>query len=640
MEIILAKSAGFCFGVNRAVEKVYSELENSKVYTYGPIIHNKEVTKDLEEKGVAVINSLDEIKEKRAVVIRSHGVPKVICDELKEKNIDYIDCTCPFVKKIHNIVKKAYEVGNKVIIVGDKTHPEVIGINGWCNNSAIITDDIEEIEKLKLDNLSKYILVVQTTFSKDKFEKIQEIIKKYFNNVEINNTICNATSDRQKETIEISKKADIMIVIGDKKSSNTQKLYEISKNFCKKTYYIETIKDLQLNIFETNDKIVVGITAGASTPPAIIKEAIKIMEEMNFEQMLEESFVTLHTGDIVKGTVIQVTNEEVSVNLGYKSDGIIQRGEFSEDPNLKPSETVKPGDEIEVFVIRVNDGEGNVLLSRKRVESQKGMSEIENAFENKTTLKGKFTEVVKNGMIATINGVRVFVPSSQISNKYVENLKDFIGKEYDFNIIEFIKGRRGKLIAGRRDIAEKEAAAKKKEIFDKFNIGDKVKGTVSHLESFGAFIDLGGIDGLAHISELSWNRVTKPQNVLKEGQQVEATIIDLDAEKGKISLSLKDPDKNPWTLTKEKIAVGDIVEGKVVRMVPFGAFVALETGIDGLVHISQISQKRIAKPEDVLEIGQVIKVKVMEINDETKKISLSKKEADGIEAAEEAQSEE
>lgn len=637
MEIIVAKSAGFCFGVNRAIESCYNQIGNGKIYTYGSLIHNKEVTKDLESKGVKVIESLNGIDE-GTVVIRSHGVGKYLYDELEKKGINYIDGTCPFVKKIHNIVKENFDKGNNIIIIGNSKHPEVMGINGWCENSATIIEDISEVKNININFEKDTTLVVQTTFRGSKFEEITKAVKSRIDNIKIYNTICSATDERQREAVELSQKVDKMIVIGDKSSSNTQKLYEICKKYCQNTYYIETICDLVLNIFHSNDKI--GITAGASTPSAIIKEVISSMseletrnvnieegEELSFEELLNQSLVSLHTGDIVKGTVLNVVNEEVSVNLGYKSDGIISRGEFSSDANVIPSEVVKPGDEIEVFVVRVNDGEGNVLLSRKRIEAQKGLAEIEAAYNEKAVVTGKVTSVVKGGLIAVVNGVRVFIPSSQVSNKFVDDLSVFKDQELSFNIIELDRAK-NRIIGGRKALIEKEANEKKAALFDSIEAGKKVTGTVSRLTDFGAFVDLGGIDGLIHISEMSWGRISNPKDVLKEGQTVEAIVLEVDKEKGKISLSLKDADKNPWKIAVEKYAVGTVVEGKVVRMVPFGAFVELEPGVDGLVHISQIAEKHVVKPEDELKIGEVIKVKVLEVNPEQKKISLSKKAAE------------
>ena len=633
-KVTLAESAGFCFGVKRAIEMAYAEIEKNNgepLYSYGPLIHNKEVTNDLDAKGLHIIESLEGI-DKGTVVIRSHGVGKFLYDALEEKGMKMGDGTCPFVKKIHNIVNEAWNEGKSVIIAGDGKHPEVMGINGWCGNSAIILESPEEAQAAELDKEKEYAVVVQTTFRQSKFDDMMDILKEKGLKLDISQTICSATEKRQKEAMELSQKVDKMIVIGDKKSSNTQKLFEICKKNCENTVHIETICDLVLKNFECGDRI--GITAGASTPPAIIKEVVVTMseenvkvEEMSFEQMLEESLVTLHTGDVVKGTVIQVVGEEVSVNLGFKSDGVIPRGEFFRDTTVVPSQVVKAGDEIEVFVVRVNDGDGNVLLSRKRIEEQKGMEDIEKAFNEKTVVTGTVTDVVKGGLIAIVNGVRVFIPSSQVSNRFIEDLSVFKGQELEFNIIEMDRVKR-RIIGGRKALVEQEIAAKKAALFETIEAGSKIAGTVSRLTDFGAFVDLGGVDGLLHISEMSWGRISNPREVLKEGQAVEVFVLDVDKEKGKISLSLKDANMNPWKLAVDKYAVGTIVEGKVVRMVPFGAFVELEPGVDGLVHISQIANKHVVKPEDELKVGEVINVKVLEVNSEQKKISLSKRQAD------------
>ena len=634
-EVRLAKSAGFCFGVERAIEMAYAEIEKNQggaLYSYGPLIHNKEVTKDLEAKGLRVIDSLEGI-DSGTVLIRSHGVGKELYDKLEEKGLTAVDGTCPFVKKIHNIVRDAWEGGKSIIIAGDGTHPEVIGINGWCGNSALILNSPQEAQEAALDPEKDYALVVQTTFRQSKFDDIVRILQDKGAALTISPTICSATETRQKEAEELSKSVDKMIVIGDKKSSNTQKLVEICKKNCENTIHIETICDLVLKNFSRDDKI--GVTAGASTPPAIIKEVVVTMseienvnvDEVSFEQMLEDSLVTLHTGDVVKGTVIQVVGEEVSVNLGFKSDGVIPRGEFSRDTTVVPSKVVQPGDEIEVFVVRVNDGDGNVLLSRKRIEEQKGMEDIEAAFNDKTVVTGTVTDVVKGGLIAIVNGVRVFIPSSQVSNRFIEDLSVFKGQELEFNIIEMDRVKR-RIIGGRKALVEQEIAAKRAALFETIAPGTQIHGTVSRLTDFGAFVDLGGVDGLIHISEMSWGRISNPREVLKEGQEVDVFVLDVDKEKGKISLSLKDASRNPWKLAVDKYPVGSIVEGKVVRMVPFGAFVELEPGVDGLVHISQIANKHVVKPEDELKVGEIIKVKVLEVNPEQKKISLSKRQAD------------
>ncbi len=626
MEIILAKSAGFCFGVKRAVDYAYSKAGKGDIYTYGPIIHNKEVTGDLDKKGVHVIENLDDVKSGE-IIIRSHGVPPSVYEALEKRGLEYTDCTCPFVKKIHNIVKDNYNKGKRIIIVGNKSHPEIIGINGWCKNSAITINSLEEAENAEIEKGVDYALVVQTTFQTDVFESIIACLNKKSDNIEIFRTICSATGDRQKEAVEIAKVADQMIVLGDKSSSNTRKLYEISKKYCKNVYLCERICDLELQKIKNNGTM--GITAGASTPSVIIKEAVNAMSEMenkSFEEMLDSSLVTLRTGQIVKGKVISVSaTGEVAVDLGYKSDGIIARTEFSDDANVNPAEVVKAGDEIEVFVVRVNDGDGNVQLSKKKVDADKNYVVIEEAFNNGTPVKGKVTEQVKGGLIAIVNGARVFVPSSQISNRYVEDLSSFIGKEFDFEVLEFDKSKR-RIVVGRKALAQKEIDAKRAEVFSAIKVGDKINGKVSRIVEFGAFVDLGGVDGLIHISEMSWGRVKKVTDVLSVGDDVTVTVLDVNPEKGKISLSLKDLNADPWKDAATKYAVGNVVTGKVVRMVPFGAFVELEEGVDGLVHISQIAYKHVEKPEDELTIGQEIQAKVTELDLDAKKISLSIKE--------------
>lgn len=647
--ITVAKSAGFCFGVTRAVEMAYDAIATQKpLYCYGQLIHNKTVTDDLAQKGLQVVEDLEGLTE-GTLLIRSHGVGEDLYKQAKAQGLEILDGTCPFVKKIHDIVHEKKAEGLGIIIVGDGTHPEVIGINGWCDNSAVILASVEEAQTKEIPPMPCYAVVVQTTFRQEKFDKILQILQERGIQMQVHQTICSATEKRQQEAETLSPKMDAMVVIGGKNSSNTQKLVEICAKNCRNTVHIETKCDLVLNNFKRGDRI--GVTAGASTPPAIIKEVVVTMsealenavqnlegsEETTFAQMLEESLVTLHTGDVVKGIVISVSDtEEVSVNLHYKSDGIIARGEFSSDPTVIPSKTVQPGDEIEVFVVRVNDGDGNVMLSRKRIEAQKGMEEIEEAYNNKAVVTGQVTQVVKGGLIAVVNGVNVFIPSSQVSNRFIEDLSVFNGQELEFNIIEMDRVKR-RIIGGRKALVEQEIAAKRAALFETIQAGTKATGTVSRLTDFGAFVDLGGVDGLIHISEMSWGRISNPREVLKEGQTVEVFVLDVDKEKGKISLSLKDADKNPWKLAAEKYSVGSVVEGKVVRMVPFGAFVELEAGVDGLVHISQIANKHVVKPEDELKVGEVIKVKVLEVNPDQKKISLSKRQAEApAEATEEA----
>ncbi|MCL1934986.1 MAG: bifunctional 4-hydroxy-3-methylbut-2-enyl diphosphate reductase/30S ribosomal protein S1 [Defluviitaleaceae bacterium] len=634
MEILLAKTAGFCIGVKMAVDKVYNKINDVKMATYGPIIHNKHVTEDLKNKGVDIIDSFENVTDE-TVVIRTHGVPPKIYNFMDKNSINYVDYTCPFVKKIHKIGGKEKIKGNKIIIVGDKEHPEIIGIDGFCGNESIIIKTLDEALSLTLDPDFSYSVVVQTTFQNHVFEEIVNVLKLKSDNISIHNTICNATLERQAEANELSKKVDKMIVLGDRLSANSNKLYKICKENCKDTYFVESINEIKLNIFQTSDKI--GITAGASTPLAVIKEAISTMSEIDkndidkknqtFEEMLEDSFVELHTGDVVKGTILRITHNEISVNLNYKSDGVITKEELSENPNIDLKSMYNIGDEIEVAVLKVNDGDGNVMLSRKRIEEQKNKAILEEAYKNNTPIKGKVVDVVKGGIIALINDTRVFVPSSQMSSRFVEDLSQFKGKEMLFNIIEYNK-ERNRVVAGRKEIVLKEEAEKKAQMIESLEAGMDLDGKISRVVDFGIFINLGVVDGLVHISEISWNKSKKSLPAYKVGDIVKVRILKLDKEKQKISLSIKELLPNPWDDVETKYEKNSIVKGKVVRTAKFGAFIELEENIDGLIHISHLSMRRIEKPEEVLKVGDVIDVKILEIDKENKKISLSKKEAD------------
>lgn len=635
MRIILAKSAGFCFGVNKAVKNVYNLLNNEEnhIYTLGPIIHNDQVVNDLKARGVTVISDISEALPEGKVVIRTHGVTPDVYEKLAEYNLEAIDATCPYVKKIHNLVRKKYEEGCSIIIAGDADHPEVKGINGWCGNTAYIADSPEDVDKIpEIDG--ECCIVAQTTITKEKWDNINIKLQKKCKNIIKFDTICNATSSRQNEAEIIAKTADIMIVIGSKNSSNTQKLYEISKKYCPGTYIIETFGDLPP--IHIHDIEVLGITAGASTPDVIIKEVIEKMDElnkqdmeMNFKEAFESSLVTLQSGEIVKGKIIGYNSAEIFVDLGYKSDGIISVSEYSDDPDFKPESHLKAGDEIEVYIIRVNDGEGTVQLSKKKVDAIRSVDFVGKAFENKTPITAKVVEVTNGGLIASTKGVRIFIPASQISERYVKDLDEYLKQTVTVRIIEFNKQKR-KIVGSQKIILAEEKERTGNEFWGNVEIGKKYEGVVKSLMDFGAFVDIGGVDGLVHISELSWSKVKHPSEILKVGDIIEVTVLEFDKEKKRISLGYKKNEDSPWFKAAEKYKVGDKVKGKVVRLVPFGAFIELEKGIDGLVHISQISNVRIAKPGDVLSIGQEVEAKVVEFNIETKKISLSIKDMNPI----------
>lgn len=622
MKINIAKSAGFCFGVKRAVDTVYKESSKKNVYTFGPIIHNDEVVADLERQGVHVINDSKEFKSlsEGTIIIRSHGVSKAIYEEILNAGLDLVDATCPFVRKIHKIVERESGDGRVIIIIGNNHHPEVEGIMGWCQTHPIVIENREQAEGVELDADAKISIVSQTTFNYNKFQDLVEIISEKGYDINVFNTICNATEERQTETRELAKKSDAMIVIGGRHSSNTQKLFEISKKECSNTFYIQTKNDLNMEDFSNIGML--GITAGASTPNNIIKEVHESMAEMSFDQMLEESFKTIRNGEVVQGTIIDVKEDEIILNIGYKADGIISRNEYSNDQNLDLTTVAKVGDEMEAKVLNVNDGEGQVLLTYKRLKAEKGNKRLEEAFNNHEVLKAPVAKVLDGGLSVVVEDTRVFIPASLVSDTYEKNLKKYDGQEIEFVITEF-NPRKRRIIGDRKQLLVAEKKAKQEALFERIEAGMTVEGTVKNVTDFGAFIDLGGADGLLHISEMSWGRVENPKKVFNIGDKVTVLIKDIQGEK--IALSLKFPEENPWLKAEEKYKVGSVVTGKVARMTDFGAFVELESGIDALLHVSQIAKEHIDKPSDVLSVGQEIEAKVVDFKKDDKKISLSMK---------------
>ncbi|WP_313756490.1 bifunctional 4-hydroxy-3-methylbut-2-enyl diphosphate reductase/30S ribosomal protein S1 [Tissierella sp.] len=625
MEIIIADNAGFCFGVKRAVDITNTELLNSNnnIYSLGPLIHNSQAVKIFEEKGLKTIDEIEEIENGR-VIIRSHGVSKSIIDKINDMNLDIIDSTCPYVKSVHKRVEEYQNQGYNIVIIGDPSHPEIIGINGWCKNQAFIVNSLEEARKLP--KMDKICVVSQTTNTQEKFETLSEMIKEKGNEIEVFNTICNATNLRQESCKEVSSKVDAMIIIGGYHSSNTNKLVEISKKYCKNVYHIETSKELPLQVLSKFNKI--GITAGASTPDWIIKEVVETMDNINSNEMMEaieNSFTKIHRGDVLKGKVIYVTNNEVMVNINYKSDGIINREELSNDPDVKPKDLYKVGDEIDVYVVKLDDGEGNVVLSAKRVNDFKNLDTVEKIFNDKERVECKVLNNIKGGLSVIVNGVNGFMPASQVSINFVSDLSVYKGKVLIAKVIDFDREKK-RVILSRKEVEREELNNRKKELWATLEVDQMVEGIVQRLTDFGAFVDLGGVDGLIHISDLSWNRVKHPSNVVKEGQKVLVKVLALDKEKGRISLGLKQTVEEPWTAFSKNVSVGDIVEGTVVNLLDFGAFVRLKEGVDGLLHVSQISKEHINKPADVLKVGEKINIKVIDINEEEKKISLSLKE--------------
>lgn len=657
MIIEVAKNSGFCFGVKRAVDKTYSLIEQYKgtqrrIFTYGPLIHNETVVKELEDQGVFSVETLEEVPEGSVVLIRSHGVSFDVYKKAEELGIVLEDATCPFVEKIHKIVEEESGNGRSVIIVGNEDHPEVIGIRGWCRNKVFVVRDKNDLQKLIKEGKiidGDHSVVAQTTIKIKDFEEVVDVLIQNGTSVKSFCTVCNATRERQDSCEETAKKSDIMLVIGSRSSSNTMKLYEIAGKNCKKSYLIETIEDLPLNEVEKCGTI--GIAAGASAPECIIKEVIATMSEFITENGLEQNEMLAYMediekalrlpgrGEIVTGEIIAVSEREIVVNLGCKKDGIIPKDEVSLEPGQKLSDVFKAGEQIEAKVVKTKDDDGNILLSKKKLEVNEHWNEVNEALDNKTVVNAKVTGKVKGGVIATFKEVSGFIPLSQLSDKFTEEVDEFIGKTIPVKVIQ-TNPKRNRAVFSHRAVLMEEKAKKTEAFWNSIEVDDIVDGVVKRFTDYGAFVDIGGVDGLLHISEISWGKIKKPQDVLELEQPVKVKILSMNKEKGKISLGLKQTMPEPWENIEAKYQVGDIIEGKVVQLKDYGAFIEIEPGLDGLVHISEIAYKRVANPANEIEIGQTVNAKILDIDTEKKRISLSIKETLEKPVAEEAPVEE
>lgn len=693
MKVIIAKNDGFCFGVRKAIEAVYQNLDKKPLYTWGPIIHNPQMVEALAEKGVCVIDDIADVSG-GCVVIRSHGVPKATQESLYQSGAEVIDATCPFVKRIHETVQKHYANGEEIYIIGKHDHPEVIGINGWCENSAKVIYEPEDMDAIQ--PTARGCVVAQTTITPEKWDQMLSLLKPLVKELYIYNTICNTTSARQAEAVEVANNSDVVLVVGGKNSSNTQKLYEICKAVCARVYHIENPLDIPPNAIKLTDTV--GIISGASTPDWVIKEVVDTMNnlehekkepiideastqeteektvipeikeetpkleeeipkleieeepsaseteeevlplemeqetsetEMSFEDSLDKTMVQLHKKQVLNGTVVYVTDTEVCVSVGYKSDGFISKDEFSSDSNVDLRSSVKPGDVLEVEVLEVNDGEGSIAFSRKRLKDNNIWEKFETEYhagQKEFDVIGE--KVIKGGLLADLNGIKVFIPTSQLSSRREDVAPEsLIKKKFTAGILEIDPSRR-RIVASRRKIEEEKNKKQEHELMQTLQKGNIIKGKVARLTDFGAFIDIGGKDGLLHITEMSWGRVKHPSQVLKIGQVIDVIIRSIDIEKGQISLGYRELNEDPWLSAAERYAVGSVLEVPVVRTTSFGAFVNLEPGVDGLIHISQLSHKRIARVEDAVHIGDVVLAKVIQVDGEKKRISLSVTEAD------------
>ena len=647
MPVTIAKTAGFCFGVRRAVDTVYRQLEEScrtespKLYTLGEIIHNPQVVEELNTLGAVAVEQLPELltleqTEKVPVIIRSHGVPHSVYEAFEQNGIPYVDATCPYVRQIQKIVADQPQ-DTLVLVAGDAKHPEVKGIIGHCNATFVTFESAEELQKITENspNLAKMnsVMVAQTTFNTSEWQKCVETAKKLYTKPKIFDTICKATLMRQTEAAHLAEVSDIMIVIGGRHSSNTRKLSDICSRYCK-TIWVETAQELLNGQADVVCQIAagsrVGVTAGASTPVRIIKEVQKTMseilkeEEMSFEEMLDQSFKSTYTGEKVKAVVTSVAPNEITVDIGTKHTGYVPLAELTSDPSLKPEDIVKKGDEIELVVLRVNDVEGTVMLSKKRLDAQAGFEKVMAAAGTGEVLSGTVTDVVKGGVLAITEGVKVFIPASLSGVSKNEPLEQLLKQKVDF-VIREVNEKRHRAVGSIKDVLKEQKKALEEKFWGEVEVGKRYQGVVKSLTSYGAFVDLGGVDGMVHISELSWLRIKHPSDVVKVGDVLDVYVKDIDTENKKISLGYKKTEDNPWEVLKRDYEIGSVVTAKVVSMTAFGAFAQIIPGVDGLIHISQISNERINKPQDVLTIGQEVQVQITDIDFDKKRVSLSMK---------------
>ncbi|MDD3346297.1 bifunctional 4-hydroxy-3-methylbut-2-enyl diphosphate reductase/30S ribosomal protein S1 [Oscillibacter sp.] len=630
--VILAKSAGFCYGVQRAVELAEETAAHTGgCWMLGDLIHNAHVVQELARQGIRKTADADALQPGDTVVIRSHGEVKSVLDGLAARGVACVNATCPNVCRIQKLVAQAEQEGRRPVIIGEMEHPEVVGVASWCLHP-LVFDGPEAVRAWLAkggDRGAPLTVVAQTTCIRELFETSSKILKKECTNVKIFDTICNATHKRQTEAAEIAGNVDVMVVVGDRKSANTKHLTEICRQRCSRVFQIEKADELSADFFD--GCFVAGLTAGASTPAGIIKEVYATMseeikaaevKEESFEELLNQSFKTLNTGEKVTGIVTAITPTEVQVDVGAKQAAYIKMSELSDDPGVKPEDIVKVGDEIETVIVRVNDVEGFAELSKKRLDSIKVWENIEQAVDDKTVLEGIVTEENKGGIVVSVKGVRVFVPASQSGQPRGADLTSMIKQKVQLRITEVNRARR-RVVGSIRSVADEARKAAQEQVWSSIEAGKHYTGTVKSMTSYGVFVDIGGVDGMVHISELSWSRIKTPSEVCKVGDTMEVYVIAFDAEKHKISLGVKDRSIDPWDVFMDKYGVGDVVSVRIVKLMTFGAFAEVVPGVDGLIHISQIADRRIEKPEDVLSEGQMVDAKITAIDEEKKKISLS-----------------
>ena len=626
--ITLAKRAGYCFGVRRAVQMAEENATlDNPLYAAGPLIHNRHVIQDLRKRGVITAETLSEIPDGARVIIRAHGVPPEDIAALRRKGCTVLDATCPYVARIHKIAEEESKKGRAVLIFGKAGHPEVVGIAARCKTPLIAETKEDLMEILKKWSKFPLSVVCQTTFQKEICLEFVNIVKNTCNSAQIFDTICKATDLRQSEAQALALRSDFAVVIGDPSSSNSQSLYKLCAAYCPKVQFVQDAGELDLTGLTRAQHGFV--TAGASTPDRIIEEVyrnmtdeIKTNSAESFEELLEQSLKTLHTGEKVTGVVTAINATDITVDLGVKQAGYIPTTELSDDPTYVVADNIHVGDEVEAFVVRVNDVEGWIMLSKKRLDAVKNWEVLEAAVESKEPMEGIIVDQNKGGVVALVKGIRVFIPASQTGLPREASFDSLMKTTQKLRITE-VNTQRHRVVGSIKALlneSRKEAQAK---IWETIEVGMKYQGVVKSFTSYGAFVDIGGVDGMVHISELSWGRVKHPSDVLSIGQEVEVYVIALDPEKKKISLGYRKAEDNPWTKFINTYHVNDVVNVKIVKFMPFGAFAEVLPGVDGLIHISQIADRRIGKPDEVLQIGQMVDAKIIGIDEEKKKISLS-----------------
>lgn len=635
MKVIRAAKAGFCFGVKRAIDMSESTARTSVTASFGPLIHNQQVVESLAKQGIRVANSVEEVNPDQTIIIRSHGVGPDVYAKLAGRGVTVVDATCPFVQKAQHLAAESAKNG-RVVVVGDKHHPEVIGILGWAGEQAIPVENIEQAGDLPY--YSFLTVLAQTTQKKEDFLEIVEELRKHTDQLTVHNTICNATHERQNAARELAGKVEVMIVAGGRDSANSRKLAAICAEKTK-TYLIETAAELQQIWFD--GVRTAGLTAGASTPDWIIEEVYNKMTEIIADEAIaieekgvkedfdmaswDKDFQKIYRGAVVTGTVVKMTNDEVFVDIGWKSEGIIDLKELSNSPVTNPAEIVSIGDKVTAMVLQVSNEEGYAVLSKRRVGETDAINRLAELAESKEEISAVVTEVVKGGLLVDV-GIRGFIPASQVQLGYTEDLSGFVGQTLRLRVLEFNPAKR-KVILSQKVILAEEREQKRAQLLENLKEGDVVKGIARRLTNFGVFVDLGGIDGLLHISDMSYSRISHPSELINAGDEIEVQVLKIDAENGRISLGLKQLKPSPWTLVAEKYPVGALVNGKVVRIASFGAFVQLEDGVDALIHISQLANRHVAKVEEVVKVGDMVNAKVIECKPEEKRISLSIRQA-------------